>query len=71
MEPIMAKPQHKPSKHEFRHVALDEIVGKTIQGIARTTVEGANGDEPCVMLFFSDGTRHGFVLPADNQDEQE
>lgn len=67
----MAKPKHKPSKHEYRHVALDEIVGKTIQGIARTTVEGANGDEPCVMLFFSDGTRHEFVLPADNQDEQE
>ena len=50
----------------YRHVALDEIVDKTIQGVAETTVEGSDGDEPCVMLLFTDGTRHGFVLPGDN-----
>jgi hypothetical protein len=53
-------------KLDYRHVALDDIVGKTVQGVARTTVQGANGDEPCVMLLFTDGTRHGFVLPGDN-----
>ena len=56
---------------DYEEVTLDAIVGKTIQGIARTTVEGESGKEPCVMLFFSDGTKHGFVLPADNWDEEE
>jgi hypothetical protein len=56
-------------KHNYRHVALDDIVGKTVQGVARTTVQGANGDEPCVMLLFTDGTRHGFVLPGDGWEE--
>ena len=55
----------------FKEVALDAIVGKTIQGIAWTTVEGESGSEPCVTLFFSDNTRHGFVLPRENTDEQE
>ena len=55
----------------YEEVALDAIVGKTIQGIAWTTVEGENGSEPCVTLFFSDSTRHGFVLPRENTDEQE
>jgi hypothetical protein len=51
---------------KYRQVALDEIVGKTVQGVARTTVQGADGDEPCLVLLFTDGTRHGFVLPCDN-----
>ena len=62
------KPTNDPFA-DFEEVALDAIVGKTIQGMARTTVEGENGREPCVMLFFSDGTRHGFVLPGDSFDE--
>ena len=53
----------------YRQVALDEIVGKTVQGVARTTVKGANGDEPCMVLLFTDGTRHGFVLPGDGWEE--
>ena len=56
-------------KLNYRQVALEEIVNKTIQGIARTTVEGESGDEPCVMLLFTDGTGHGFVLPGDSCEE--
>ena len=52
-------------KLDYRQVALGDIVGKTVQGVARTTVPGENGDEPCVVLLFTDGTRHGFVLPGD------
>jgi hypothetical protein len=48
-----------------KHVQLEEIVGKTILGIGSTTVEGANGPEPCIMLYFTDGTSHGFVIPTD------
>ncbi len=53
----------------YRQGALGDIVGKTVQGVARTTVPGENGNEPCVMLLFTDGTRHGFVLPDDSCDE--
>ena len=59
----------KVAKHDYRQVALGDIVGKTIQGVARTSVQGENGDEPCVVLLFTDGTRHGFVLPGDNWEE--
>jgi hypothetical protein len=54
---------------KYREVALDEILGKTVQGVGRTTVESASGNEPCVVLLFTDGTRHGFVLPGDGSDE--
>lgn len=55
----------RPS-HEHVHVPLDTIVGKTVVAVGTTTVAGAWGDEPCVVLFFRDGTRHWFVLPADD-----
>ena len=29
---------------------------------------GQGGGEPCVVLLFTDGTRHGFVLPGDGKD---
>jgi hypothetical protein len=59
----------KTPRLHYWQVALEELVGKTIQGVARTTVPGENGSEPCVMLLFTDGTRHGFVLPGNNLDE--
>lgn len=55
----------KDAKLGYTHVELAEIVGKTVQGVGRTTVEGEYGDEPCVMLLFTDGTKTGFVLPGD------
>jgi hypothetical protein len=48
-----------------RHIPLDQIVGKTIQRVVHGSVEGSNGDEPCVYLQFADKTQHGFVLPAE------
>ena len=59
----------KVPRRNYRQVALGEIVGKTVQAVAETTVEGENGSEPCVMLLFTDGTRHGFVLPGDGWEE--
>jgi hypothetical protein len=53
----------------YREVTLDQIVGKTVQGVARTTVQGESGREPCLVLLFTDGTRHGFVLASDGRDE--
>jgi hypothetical protein len=49
-----------------RHIALEEIVSRTVQAVLQTTVEGEHGDEPCIKLEFTDGTEHGFVLPSDN-----
>lgn len=53
-------PKGKPKPTE-----LPYLVGKTIQAVASTTVPGAYGDEPCILLYFTDGTRYGFVLPQD------
>jgi hypothetical protein len=46
----------------YKGVAFEQLVGKTIQAIGVTTVEGENGSEPAVVLFFKDGTKHTFVL---------
>lgn len=46
--------------------ATPDLVGKTIQRISCTTVEGAWGDEPVTLLHFTDGTEHGFVHPTDD-----
>lgn len=50
----------------YKQVGLNETVGKTVEAIGETTVPSNNGDEPCIVLFFTDGSRHGFVLPSDN-----
>jgi hypothetical protein len=74
-EPVMANMNliygTRTPRVNYRHVALEAIVGKTIQGVATTTVQGENGDEPCVMLLFTDGTKHGFVLPSEEEARRE
>jgi hypothetical protein len=55
----------KSRQNQYRHVQLKDIVGKTVEAIGATRVEGPYGDEPCTMLFFDDGTRYGFVHPQD------
>lgn len=55
----------KSHQGKYPHVALGEIVGKTIEAIGTTTVDSAYGDEPCTILYFKDGTQHGFVHPAE------
>ena len=57
----------KKSSLPFKHVPLAEIVGKTIQAIGTTTVDGPNGQEPCTILFFTDRTKHGFVHPTNDE----
>jgi hypothetical protein len=51
----------------YEPVALEDLVGKTVEAVALTTLGGAGGDEPCVLLFFDDGSKHGFVLPTDEE----
>ena len=49
----------------YRHVSLVEIVGETLEAIGSTTTESNWDDEQCLQLFFSNGKRHDFVIPAD------
>jgi hypothetical protein len=49
----------------YKNVPLNEIIGKTVIAVGDTTVPGAYGPEPCIYLFFSNGTKTGFVLPVD------
>jgi DNA-directed RNA polymerase subunit RPC12/RpoP len=51
--------------NEVPIVPIGDIVGKTIAKIEHTHVDGNYGKEPCIMLFFTDGTRHGFVIAQD------
>jgi len=55
----------KKKKGKYKQVYLQEIVGKTVEAVGETTVPGAYGDEPCIRLYFTDKTYHGFVMPAD------
>lgn len=57
---ITGNPVKSPHKHQ--HVPLEMLVGKTIEAVAKGTVEGADGNETCIYLLFSDGTKHGFVI---------
>ena len=49
----------------YQTIDLKDCVGKTIEGIGQTKVQGEYGPEPCVVLLFTDGTKHGFVLPTE------
>lgn len=55
----------KQTKKRYRHVDLAQIVGKTVEAVTQGTVPGNYGPEPVIYILFSDGTRHGFVLPTD------
>ena len=50
----------------YKPVLLGEIVGETLEAIGMTTVPGNFGPESCLLFFFSNGKKHGIVLPADN-----
>lgn len=45
-------------------IALEDVVDRTVAAIYKTEVEGAFGEEPCIILVFTDGTQYGFVIPA-------
>lgn len=49
----------------YTHTPLGNVVGKTIEVVSQTTVEGSDGDEPCLMFGFTDGTEHGVVMPRE------
>ena len=51
---------------DYRHVPLKELVGQTVEGVVETSVDGAHGDEPCIMLLFTGGIKHGFVIATDS-----
>jgi hypothetical protein len=43
---------------EYDSIPLDKIVGKTLEGIVTLQEDGKN----CIVLFFTDGTEHGFYV---------
>ena len=59
----------KEAKWVLVRVGEVEVIALTLGGGPATNPSvvrvAAPGNEPCVTLFFSDGTKHGFVLPAD------
>jgi hypothetical protein len=51
---------------KYRQVQLQEIVGKVIAAVGTQLVPGAYGEETSVVLFFTDNTKHGFVIADDD-----
>jgi len=41
------------------------LAGKTIGDVSYREVEGEYGNEPVVVLHFTDETEHAFVLPSE------
>ena len=58
---VFGKRSHKDI---YRYASLEQLVGKTIEAIGTTVVDGPNNYEPCTILFFTDKTKHGFVHPG-------
>jgi hypothetical protein len=52
-------------KVKYDLVGLDKVVGQTVEAVELTAVDGAYGPEPCVMLYFKNQTKHGFVVKDD------
>jgi len=46
---------------------LEKIVGRTIASIDEVKIEGSYGEETMVVLRFTDGTSHGFVVRDDDE----
>jgi hypothetical protein len=57
----------RPGKR-YRTIGLDELAGKTIEGVTQSrTGQDAFGRKPLTTLYFTDGTRHGFLHPAPDE----
>jgi hypothetical protein len=56
--PVVDPSQHRTIEHE-------EMVGKTISALGHGSFEGPYGEEPTLVLFFSDATTHQIILPED------
>jgi hypothetical protein len=44
---------------------LEQMPGKAVEKIVRGKVDGPHGKQPVVWVCFTDGTRHGFVIPKE------
>jgi hypothetical protein len=52
--------------HKRYQLARHEtLIGKAIEAVAAGNVEGAYGNEPATILYFTDGTFFYFVHPMD------
>jgi hypothetical protein len=43
-----------------------QLIGKTIEAVGWSSVEGAYGNEPMTVLFFTDKTFAGFIHPQED-----
>lgn len=60
---IAGKNTHK----RYKDTTLESIVGKTVEALSWSTWEGAYGIEPCLVIMFSDGTKHWIVVPGNEE----
>ena len=58
----------KSMAKKAKPVPLEDITGKTIYRIKRYFQDTDYGREMVITLFFTDNTKHGFIIPADCED---
>jgi hypothetical protein len=54
-------------KGKYEPTTLQNLVGKTIEAVEQSMIDGNYGKELCVTIYFTDKTQHGFVLPKDEE----
>lgn len=58
------------TRETYTGIDLDECVGKIIEAVVETWVPSSEGPERVFRLLFSDGTRHGFVVPLGEDEDR-
>jgi len=62
MSIITGKKNHK----KYRKIELEKAVGKTVEAITESRIQGAYGTELVIAILFTDGTKIGFVIESDD-----
>jgi hypothetical protein len=56
----------KKPRIKYKMLSFEDTVGKTVEAVGTTQVEGAYGFENCILMFFTDNTKTGFVIRGDD-----
>jgi hypothetical protein len=57
----------KKSRAAYRDVYPVDLLGKTIEAIGYGTIDTDDGQMPCTVVLFTDGSRHAFVHPQKDE----
>lgn len=59
----------KKKHNNYKGIELEDIVNKTIEAVTVTNIKQEYGTESLFNLLFTNGTKHGFVVRIDNDED--